>query len=221
MTVQGIRIQAVILSKGHAAAAGYAVLARSGYFDPSLLETYCANGTSLAGHLTANDDTPGVELSTGSLGHGLPVGTGMALADARSGMSYRRVFVVMSDGECDEGTTWEAALFAAHHHLTSLCVIIDANGIQSFGRVADVLALEPLVAKWRTFGWDAVEIDGHDHAALTEALFVVTPSRPRVIIARTVKGKGVLFMEDDLLWHYRSPDDAQLVVALDEIGNRR
>ena len=206
----------LILSKGHAAAAGYAALARSGYFAPERLAEYCVNGSPLAGHLTASADAPGVELSTGSLGHGLPVGAGMALHASRTGANHR-VFVVLSDGECDEGTTWEAALFSAHHHLSNLCAVIDYNRIQSFGRVEDVLALEPFADKWRAFGWDVEEVDGHDHDVLRTALSVNHPTRPRLIVAHTVKGKGVSFMEDDLLWHYRNPDDAQLALALAEV----
>jgi transketolase len=206
----------LILSKGHAAAAGYAALARVGYFSPKLLEEYCANDSPLAGHLTASADAPGVELSTGSLGHGLPVGAGMALHAIRTGASHR-VFVVMSDGECDEGSTWEAALFSAQHHLVNLCAVVDYNRIQSFGRVEDVLGLEPFADKWRAFGWDVDEVDGHDHGALRTILGATHPTKPRVIVAHTVKGKGVSFMEDDLLWHYRSPDDEQLARALDEV----
>jgi transketolase len=206
----------LILSKGHAAAAGYAALARVGYFAPELLDGYCANGSPLAGHLTASMDAPGVEWSTGSLGHGLPVGAGLALHARRTAASHR-VFVVLSDGECDEGSTWEAALFSAHHELGNLTAVIDYNRIQSFGRVEDVLQLEPLADKWRAFRWDVHEVDGHDHAALAAVLETSHPTRPRMIIARTVKGKGVSFMEDDLLWHYRSPDDEQLARALSEI----
>jgi transketolase len=210
----------LILSKGHAAAAGYAVLARSGFFGPELLGTYCENDSPLAGHLTMSAFVPGVELSTGSLGHGLPVGVGMALHAARSGASHR-VFVVLSDGECDEGSTWESALLASHHHLANLCAIVDSNRIQSFGRVEDVLALEPLAEKWRAFGWDVVESDGHDHAMLRQALDTPHPGGPRVVVAQTVKGKGVSFMEDDLAWHYRSPSADQLAAALAEIRGER
>ena len=209
----------LILSKGHAAAAGYAVLARSGYFPVELLETYCANGSPLAGHLTASRDAPGVEFSTGSLGHGMPIAVGMALHIRRSNTSPR-VYVVISDGECDEGSTWEAALLAAHHRLDSLTVIVDYNRIQSFGRVEEVIRLEPLGEKWRAFGWDVVEVDGHDHSALGSALTDRTPGMPRLVVANTVKGRGVSFMEDDLAWHYKNPDDAQLAMALDEIQRR-
>lgn len=206
----------LILSKGHAAAAGYAALARTGYFPLDMLERYCLNDSPLAGHLTASVDAPGVELSTGSLGHGLPVGAGMSLHATRTGAGHR-VFVVMSDGECDEGSTWEAALFSAHHRLANLCAVVDYNRIQSFGRVEDVLGLEPFADKWRAFGWDVLEVDGHDHAALRTILATSNPTKPRAVIAHTIKGKGVSFMENDLLWHYRNPDDEQLVKALAEV----
>ncbi len=207
----------LILSKGHAAAAGYAALARAGYFSTDLLATYCQNDSPLAGHLTAAEGAPGVEISTGSLGHGLPVGAGMALYAKRAGAAYR-VFVVLSDGECDEGSTWESALFSAHHQLGNLCAIVDYNKIQSFGRVEDVLGLEPFADKWRAFGWSVKEVQGHDHDELTAALQAPGSTKPRAIIAHTIKGKGVSFMENDLLWHYRSPTDEQLDQALLELG---
>lgn len=202
-----------VMSKGHAAAALYATLADAGLFDVRELATYGGDGTRLVGHVAAV--VPGVEVSTGSLGHGLPVACGMALAAQRGSLAWRTV-VLASDGECDEGSTWEAALFAAHHSLGNLTVVIDANGIQSFGRVDDVLRLEPLVEKWISFGWEATEVDGHDVAALDAALRHVG-ERPRCVIARTVKGKGVSFMENDLAWHYRSPSDAELADALAEV----
>jgi transketolase len=144
----------------------------------------------------------------------------MSLHAARSGGRYR-VFVVLSDGECDEGTTWEAALFGAQHRLANLCAVVDYNGIQSFGRVEDVLGLEPFAEKWRAFGWDVAEVDGHDHDALRTALDTAHPTRPRAVIAHTIKGKGVSFMEDDLLWHYRNPNDEQLAQALEEVKRSR
>jgi transketolase len=207
----------MIASKGHAAAAVYSVLARTGYFPPSLLNAYQEDGSPLAGHLTRAELAPGVEWSTGSLGHGLPVGVGIALSRARRSRPGR-VFVILSDGECDEGTTWESALLAAHHRLSNLVAIVDANGIQSFGRTADVLDLEPLAAKWQAFGWTAIELDGHDHGALAGALAAGGAASPTAIIARTVKGAGVSFMQDDLAWHYRSPTDEQLAAALAELG---
>lgn len=206
-----------IMSKGHAAAALYAVLAECGFFPLQWLETYCADGGRLAGHVTAHG-VPGAEVSTGSLGHGLPMGCGMALAAIRSGKAWR-VFVLLSDGECDEGSTWEAALFAAHHRLQNLVAIIDYNKLQGFGAVEDVLRLEPLAAKWQAFGWAARDCDGHDHGQLAYWLQQVPfePHKPSVLVAHTVKGKGVGFMENQLAWHYRSPDAAQLAAALAEL----
>lgn len=210
-----------ILSKGHGAAIVYAVLAETGFFPVERLDTYCEDGSALAGHLT-HHGVPGVELSTGSLGHGLPVGCGMALAGKRAGASYR-VFVMLSDGECDEGSVWEAALFAPHHKLDNLVAIVDYNKIQSFGSVKDVLDLEPLADKWRAFRWEVREIDGHDRTEIDEALASVpfAEGRPSAIIAHTVKGKGVSFMEGQLAWHYKTPDAEQLARALDELGGER
>jgi transketolase len=205
-----------ILSKGHAAAVLYAALAARGFFPREWLEAYCEAGSPLLGHVTKG--VPGVELSTGSLGHGLPVGCGMALAAKREGRSHR-VVVLLSDGELDEGSNWEAALFAAQHRLDRLVAIVDANGIQSFGAVKEVLDLEPLADKWRAFRWNVLEIDGHDRAAISEALRAAALHRdgPTAIVARTVKGKGVSFMEGELVWHYRSPSDEQLQRALAEV----
>jgi transketolase len=204
-----------ILSKGHGAAAGYAALAEAGFFPRVWLETYCQDGSKLAGHLTRG--APGVELSTGSLGHGLPVGAGLALAARRGKLPYR-VFVLLSDGELDEGSNWEAVLFAAHHQLDNLVAIVDFNKIQSFGTVEEVMRLDPLAEKWRAFGWATRELDGHDHRAITAALGTIPhePGRPTAIIAHTVKGKGVSFMEDRLAWHYKSPTAEQLEQALAE-----
>src|SRR5260221_4144754 len=188
-----------ILSKGHGAAAGYAVLAEVGYFPIAWLDTYCQDGSKLAGHLSRG--VPGVELSTGSLGHGLPVGAGMALAANADEAPYR-VFVLLSDGELDEGSNWEAILFAAHHQLDNLVAIVDYNKIQSFGTVAEVMRLEPLTDKWRAFGWIVREIDGHDHEQIAHTLLAAPheEGKPTVIIAHTVKGKGISFMEDLLAW---------------------
>jgi transketolase len=205
-----------ILSKGHAAAVLYAALAARGFFPREWLDDYCAPGSPLLGHVTKG--VPGVELSTGSLGHGLPVGCGMALAAKRGGGSHR-IVVLLSDGEMDEGSNWEAALFAAHHRLDRVVAIVDANGIQSFGAVKEVLDLEPLADKWRAFRWNVLEIDGHDRSAIHGALRAAAVHRdgPTVIVARTVKGKGVSFMEGELAWHYRSPSDEQLRRALAEV----
>jgi transketolase len=207
-----------ILSKGHGVAAVYAVFAERGFFPKEWLDTYCQDGSKLAGHIT-HHGVPGVEASTGSLGHGLSIGCGMALAGKRDGRPYR-VFVMLSDGECDEGSTWEAVLFAPHHRLDNLIAIVDYNKIQAFGAVKEVLDLEPLADKWRAFRWTVREIDGHDYEQIEDALTSVPfePGKPSCIIAHTVKGKGVSFMENQLAWHYKSPNDEQLAQALAEIG---
>ena len=206
-----------ILSKGHAAAAIYAALAERGFFPMEWLDTYYLDCSRLPGHITKG--VPGVEASTGSLGHGLSLGCGMALAGKREQQPYR-VFVLLSDGECDEGSTWEAALFAPHHHLDNIIAIVDYNKIQSFGTVKEVLDLEPLAKKWQTFGWAVREIDGHNFEEIDETLLSVPfqPERPSCIIAHTVKGKGVSFMENQLAWHYKHPNDDELRQALTELG---
>ena len=206
-----------VLSKGHGAAVLYAALAERGFFPVEWLDRYCDSGSPLTGHIN-HVGVPGVEVSTGSLGHGLSIGCGMALA-GRTAPDQYRCFVLLSDGECDEGSTWEASLFAPHHRLGNLTVIIDYNKIQSFGTVAEILDLDPLADKWRAFGWRVLEIDGHDLAAIDIALEGAGTGndRPLVVIAHTVKGKGVRFMEGDLLWHYRAPDAEQLAKALQEV----
>jgi transketolase len=206
-----------ILSKGHAAAILYATLAERGFFAAEELDQYCRPGSRLTGH--ASHHVPGVEVSTGSLGHGLSIGCGMALAGHRDARSYR-VFVLLSDGELDEGSNWEPILFAAHHRLDNLVAIVDYNKIQSFGSVEEVLGLEPLGAKWNAFGWASQGIDGHDHRQIQAALQRVpfVPGCPSVVIAHTVKGKGIGFMENNLAWHYKSPNDEQLAQALAELG---
>jgi transketolase len=207
-----------ILSKGHAAAALYAVLAECGFFPIQWLDTYCQEGSALIGHVSHH--VPGVEASTGSLGHGLPISCGIALAGNRGDSSYR-VFVLLGDGECDEGSNWEAALFAAHHQLENLVAIIDYNKLQGFGATKDVLNLDPLADKWKAFNWAVREIDGHDlnevHDAMTKT--PIERGRPTVIIAHTVKGKGVAFMENQLAWHYKSPSVEQLRQALGDRAN--
>ena len=203
----------LILSKGHAAAALYAVLAERGFFPTDWLDRYTRDGSPLTGH--ANHAVPGVDASTGALGHGLSIACGLALASKRCGLGFRS-FCLLSDGELDEGSVWEAALFAGHHGLDTLTAIVDYNKVQSFGSVSEVLELEPLAAKWRAFRWAVREVDGHDHQALAKALgtLPIEPGRPSVLIAHTVKGKGVPFMEGKLLWHYRSPTAEQLAEAL-------
>lgn len=210
-----------LLSKGHACAPLYAVLAERGFFPASWLDDFYLDGSRLAGHAT-HSGVPGVEVSTGSLGHGLPIACGMALVAKRDSSPFR-VFTLVSDGECDEGSTWEAALFAPHHRLDNLAVIIDYNKIQSLGSVKEVLDLEPLAAKWRAFGWSVREIDGHDFRQIEDALanIPVETGKPTCIVAHTVKGKGVSFMEDKLLWHYRAPDGGEMAAALAELERAR
>jgi transketolase len=205
-----------VLSKGHGAAILYAVLAEVGFFDPGLLAQYCVDGSMLMGH--ASHRVPGVEVSTGSLGHGLPIGTGMALAAKRCSLGYR-TFVLVGDGELDEGSNWEAMLFAATHELDGLVAIVDRNGLQGFGASEEVLRLEPLAAKFEAFGWSVTTVDGHDHDALRAALSAdaTVSGKPRAIIADTIKGKGVTYMEGMLEWHYRSPNPEQLAQALLEL----
>ncbi len=209
-----------ILSKGHSCAALYAALALRGFFPTTELETYARDGSRLMAHVSTN--VPGVEFSTGSLGHGLPFGCGKALAAKRRAQGWR-VFVMMSDGELDEGSNWEAILFAPQHQLDNLVAIVDYNRIQSLGSVADVLALDPLADKFRAFRWAVREVDGHDHEAIRVALSSIPwePGRPSVVIAHTVKGKGVDFMENKLVWHYSAPTPAQLASALAQLGCTR
>jgi len=207
----------LIVSKGHAAAVTYAAVAEAGFMPAERLGEYARNGGQLYGHVT-HMGVPGVEMSNGSLGHGLPVGTGMALAARRDGRAWR-VFVVMSDGECDEGSNWEAILFAAHHRLDNLVILIDYNKIQSLDFVDKTIGLEPLADKFRAFGWGVREVDGHDVGAIRRTLdsLPFEPGRPNAVIAHTVKGKGVSWMEGKVLWHYRPPAEDELAKALAEV----
>jgi transketolase len=207
-----------ILSKGHAATALYATLAYRGFFPLELLDSYMQPGSKLA-EQPSPGCVPGVEAATGSLGHGLSLGLGMALAGRLQGHCYR-VFVLLSDGECNEGSVWEAALFAPAHHLDHVVAIIDYNKWQATGRSEEIMALKPLRQKWQAFGWSAHEVDGHDLGALVQALGNVPDGtgKPMAIIAHTVKGKGIPFMEDDNNWHYRSPDAEEVRTARDWLG---
>ncbi len=206
----------VILSKGHAALAMYAALRLAGIITPQELDSFCASPTLLGVH--PDHRLAGVDFSTGSLGHGLPIAAGDALA-ARICTSSRRTFVIMSDGECNEGSVWEAAMFAAHHRLSRLIAIVDVNGQQSYGYTRDVLWPSPLTDRWRAFGWDAHDVDGHDVAALSGLIgeLDVIDGPPHVLLARTVFGSGVPFMEGQAAWHYRilaEQDMAQARAAL-------
>jgi transketolase len=208
----------VLLSKGHAAAALYAVLGNSGFIPKDKLGTYCNDGSSLGGHVTHFGNN-GVEFSTGSLGHALSFGVGKALAKMIDS-DNSKVFVILSDGECDEGSIWEAALFAAHHKLSNLIVIIDRNNLQSLKSTEETVSLEPLDKKWESFGWQVGKIDGHNHDEILGKISsnFKRVSRPNLIIANTIKGKGISFMENEIEWHYKSPNLDQKNIALRELG---
>jgi transketolase len=215
-TVQSSNRDIIILSKGHAALALYSVLTITGFLSEQLLAEFSSNGAVLGGHTTSFTNS-GVELSTGSLGHGLPYGLGIALSRKNYNLGGR-VFVIISDGECNEGTTWESALLANQHGLENLTVIIDRNRIQSLDFTENTLKLEPLEDKWKSFGWDTVRISGHDHESLRKVLkFNSEQRKPLCVIADTIKGKGVSFMENTIMWHYKYPNDEQLSMALTEL----
>jgi transketolase len=206
-----------ILSKGHSCVSLYAALALSGFFEIEELKTYGQDGSRLMSHISHK--VPGVEFSTGSLGHGLPFGAGKALAAKRQKKMWR-TFVLLGDGELDEGSNWEAIMFAAHHRLDNLVALIDYNKIQSLGNTNDIIYLEPLRKKFEVFGWRVREINGHDCEKIEKALLEVPyeEGRPSCLIANTVKGRGVSYMENELAWHYKSPDDQQLKQAIFEIA---
>jgi transketolase len=208
-----------ILSKGHGAPALFQVLAKRGFYPEAMLDSYGEDGGVFAEHPPTPDHLAGIEAATGSLGHGLPLGLGMALAGRIQRQPYN-VYAVLSDGECNEGSVWEAAMLAAAQRVSNLCVIVDFNKWQATGRSQEVMALDPLADKWRAFGWSAVEVDGHDLAALERELrrFPAGDGRPTAIIAHTIKGKGVSFMEDDNNWHYRIPSPEEVVAAKKELG---
>ncbi|WP_288391931.1 transketolase [uncultured Herbaspirillum sp.] len=208
-----------ILSKGHGAAALFQVLALRGFYPQSLLDDYGKDGGIFAEHPPTPDHLPGIEAATGSLGHGLPIGLGMALAGRIQQRRYD-VTVLLGDGECNEGSVWEAAMMAAAQRVGNLMVLVDFNKWQATGRSEEVLALNPLVDKWRAFGWDATEIDGHDMRTLVELMGRprTAESKPIAVVAHTIKGKGVSFMEDDNNWHYRIPNADEVAAAYQELG---
>jgi transketolase len=208
-----------ILSKGHAGAGVYASLAELGFFPKAKLETHYQDGSDLSGHVS-HKGIPGVELSTGSLGHGLPVACGIALA-LKIDSKDSRVFVLLGDGECNEGSNWESFLFAPHHKLGNLVVIVDRNRLQSIYTTEKTLKLEPLGDKLKMFGWDVLEVDGHNHNELYGSFLSQKSSsdKPLFVIANTTKGKGVSFMEDKVLWHYRSPQDNEFDDAITELND--
>ena len=213
----------LILSKGHAGSAVYAALAETGFFPVEQLKTHYANGSILSGHVS-HKGVPGVEVSTGALGHGLGIGVGMALGAKMDGASWR-TYVVLGDGECDEGAVWESALQAAQYGLDRLTAVVDYNHMQSLATVEDTLRLEPFEQKWKDFGWNAESVDGHDTEALKEAFSRAKANagsgKPSVILAHTVKGKGVSFMENNILWHYRTPQGSEYEAALKELEAQR
>ncbi len=206
-----------ILSKGHAAAAYYATLAEYGFLHRECLQSYCKFGSKLGGHVSRH--VPGVEFSSGSLGHGLSAGVGMALGAKRAGEGYR-VVVLMSDGELDSGANWEAIMMAAGQKLDNLLAIVDRNQLQAMGFTEDIVPLDDLVRKFEAFGWRAEEIDGHDFKKIKSTLGQIpfANKKPSVIIADTVKGKGVGFMENRLEWHYKSPDEDEFKKAMQELN---
>ncbi|WP_320776372.1 transketolase, partial [Streptomyces sp. CRN 30] len=205
----------IVLSKGHCATALYATLATCGFFPRERLREFTAPLSPLNGH-PARLKVPGVETSTGPLGHGLPVATGCALGARLRGETWRTL-VVLGDGELQEGSNWEAAMAAAHHRLDRLTAVVDRNRLQQGARTEDTNALEPLAAKWEAFGWEVRAVDGHDHRAVKEAYAPSTTGRPVAVIAHTVKGKGVSFMEDRVEWHHKVPTGEQVRLALEEL----
>ena len=206
----------LVFSKGHAVSALYAVLARKGFLPTETLDRYNQPHAGLP-EQPCPGLVPGVEWATGSLGHGLGVGLGMSLASKIQNNPHS-TFVVMSDGECQEGSVWEAAMLAPRLDISPLTAIVDFNGWQATGRSLEIMQMEPLAEKWNSFGWDACEIEGHSITALVAALLRPRDGRPRVIVARTLKGKGASFIEDDNNWHYRSPNAEEVEKAAKELG---
>lgn len=204
-----------ILSKGHACATLYAVLAERGFLRKEDLDGFAVNNGVLEQHPN-RDLATGIEVSTGSLGHGLSIGAGKALAGKVDGRSYH-VYALLSDGELNEGSVWEAIMFAGHHKLNKLVAMVDSNKIQALGRTRDIIDLEPIGRKWDVFGWHAQEVDGHDFPSILRAFSSLSSAKPNVIILHTVKGKGVSFMENQLLWHYRTPNEQEYELALKEL----
>lgn len=206
-----------VLSKGHAALALYAALALKGWIPGEQLSTYCGDNSLLGVH--TEHILRGVDFSTGSLGHGLSIGAGAALA-ARLQGSSRRVFVLISDAECNEGSIWEAVMFAAHHQLSNLIAIVDLNGQQALGYTEQVLSLSPMSDRWKAFGWDTYDVDGHDIDSMAETMSSLdtTSGQPHVLIAHTIFGKGVPFMEGQIKWHYWPMSDEEYQQAVDGIG---
>jgi transketolase len=209
----------LILSKGHGAPALFQTLAEKGFYERSLLDTYGKDGSFFAEHPPTPDYVPGIEAATGSLGHGLPIGLGIAIAANIKELEYN-VYVILGDGECNEGSIWESALLASAQKVNNLCVFVDFNKWQATGRSEEVMGLSPLSEKWKAFGWNVLEIDGHDIKSILDACnqFQREKQKPTAIIANTIKGKGVSFMEDDNNWHYRIPNEDEVIKAKIELG---
>ncbi|GAA1018253.1 transketolase [Acrocarpospora pleiomorpha] len=205
-----------VLSKGHCAAALYSTLASCGFFPQERLTEFMAPLSPLNGHPN-RVKVPGVETNTGPLGHGFPVATGCALGAQLRGEAWRTI-VVLGDGEMQEGSNWEAAMTAAHYGLANLTAVVDRNRLQQGARTEDTKSLEPLDAKWASFGWEVRVIDGHDHAAIKQAFAPSSTGRPVAVVANTIKGKGVSFMEDRVEWHHKVPTDEQVRLALEELS---
>lgn len=207
-----------VLSKGHSVEAYYAILADLGYFPEEYLETYCQFGSKLIGHPSV--EVPGIDVATGSLGHGLSVACGMALALKRDGRD-NRVYVLMGDGELQEGSNYEAAMFASTHRLDNLIGIIDRNMLQIGGNTEDIVKLDPLTDRWRAFGWEAQVVDGHNFRELIQTIESFKPNgKPHLVIARTIKGKGVSFIENNYKWHHKIPTDEEYKQALSELESQ-
>ena len=207
-----------LLSKGHASALLYAALAKRGYFPEGDLKHWGELDCHLQGH-PDRLKTPGVDMNSGILGHGISIGAGIALAAGQKGMNYH-VYTLLGDGECQAGLVWEGANTAAKFHLSNLTAIVDHNGVQLDGFVQEIMPIEPLAEKWKAFGWHVIEVDGHDISQLFDALMEVKQiqDKPTVILACTIKGKGVSFMENKAYWHGVAPNDEQLAQALNELG---
>lgn len=208
----------VVLSKGHAGIAVYSALAELGFFEKKLLDTYYQDGSVLSGHVS-HKGVAGVEVSTGSLGHGVGVAVGMALA-AKLDEKKHHVYTIVGDGECEEGSVWEAALFASHHKLSNFTVIIDHNKMQAMGTCEEQMGWGELAKKWEAFGFLVRECNGHNHNELKEALNFHGEEKPICVVAHTIKGKGVSFMESNLLWHYRDPQGEFYEAARQELGEQ-
>lgn len=209
----------LIMSKGHASLVLYSTLMMAGYFEEKKLDTFCKPDSHLGGLLKMNEEL-GIEATTGSLGHGLPFGTGIALAN-KLDRKDSKVYVVVGDGECQEGSIWEAAMNAAHYNLNNLVVIIDHNRLQAMDKIEEIVKIDSLAEKWESFGWNTVEIDGHNISEIYRELTANYTDKPKVIIANTIKGKGISFMENVPIWHYRIPNRVETEIAIAELGLSR